>query len=130
MLAANDLHGSGRPRLILAHPNEEYKAIVRRSFRRRNWKIHTAHSAEQVRQLARVHAPELIVLATELGDESGWLTCEKLRDELPTARIVLVANDPSYPLERFAHFVGAAALVSVHSAPAALLEVVEQPLGV
>jgi DNA-binding NarL/FixJ family response regulator len=103
---------------------------VSRSFRRLGWAIYSAKNADEVRRLARRHAPELIVLATDLTGESGWLTCEKLRAEFPAAKLILVIDDPSYPLERFAHFVGAAALVSVHSAPAALLEVVEQPLGV
>ena len=127
MPATNERNGTPRPNLILAHPDEGYTAAVRRSFRRLHWAIHLAPNADEVRRLARLHGPELIVLAANLPGESGWLTCDKLRAELPGVKIALVVAEPTPYLERFAQFVGAAALVSVHSAPAALLDLVAQP---
>ena len=103
-----------------------YTAAVSRSFRRLQWAVHAAANADEVRRLAYLHGPELIVLAAELPGESGWLICEKLHAELPGVKIVLVAEEPTPYLERFAQFVGAAALISVHSAPAALLDLVGQ----
>ncbi len=130
MSAALDLNGTYRPGLILAHADSKYSATVSRAFRRNQWQVFSARDADEVRLLARQHNPELVVLATDLAGESGWLTCDKLRTEHPGLKVVLVADEPTTYLERFAHFVGATALVSVHSAPAALLDLVRQPASV
>jgi ActR/RegA family two-component response regulator len=127
MLAANNLKGTSRPCVILAHPDSKYTASVSRSFRRLPWQVHLARTADEVRQLARANNPELVVLSTDLAGESGWLTCEKLRTELPGIKVVLVTEEPTAYLERFAQFVGASALLSIYSAPAALLDLVGQP---
>jgi ActR/RegA family two-component response regulator len=130
MSSTHELHGSPRPVLILAHPDAHYTTTVSRSFRRLGWSVQTAANADDARGLARLYGPDLVVLAADLGGESGWLTCEKLRSELPAIKVVLVADEPSGYLERFAHFVGAGALLSVHHAPAALLDLVGEPAAV
>jgi CheY-like chemotaxis protein len=119
---------SGEPRLVLvvAHPDPEYTATVARSFRRLGWEVRPARDADDVRRVARLRTPDLVVLAADLPGETGWLTCEKLRNELPGLRVVLVVDEPTPYLERFSQFVGAAALVSVYSAPAALLDMAGQ----
>jgi DNA-binding response OmpR family regulator len=113
--------------LILAHPDAKYTATVVRSFRRLNWSIQMAQSADEARSLARQHGADLVILATDLTGESGWLACEKLRAEMPGVKVVLVADEPSAYLENFARFIGATALLSVHHAPAALLELAGDP---
>jgi ActR/RegA family two-component response regulator len=130
MSNVQELHGLPRPVLVLAHPNAKYRATVSRSFRRLKWSIATAESALDVRRLARLHSADVVVLAADLAAESGWLTCEKLRGELPGAKVVLVADEPSADLERFAQFVGATALVSIDHGPAALLDLVGEPAAV
>jgi len=122
MLAANDPNGTSRPGLILAHPDPYYVAKVSRTFGRLNWSVHVARNSEEVRRFARDHEPEMIVLASELGGESGWLTCEKLTSEFPQVKIVLVVEESTLHLQHFAEFVGASALVSTNSALAALLD--------
>jgi hypothetical protein len=131
MSATNSLNGEPRPALILAHPDSNYTADVGRSFRQLNWEVHPAHNADEVRRLARLHESALVVLGANLpGGETGWLTCEKLRNEFPGVRVALVADEPTPSLERFAQFVGAATLVGIHSAPAALLDLAEQTAAV
>ena len=66
--------------------------------------------------------PSLIVLGTELPDESGWLICDKLNRESTNSKVILVADEPDLPSQQFASFVGAAALVARHAGPSALLE--------
>src|SRR5437016_5377132 len=123
MTGTHKLNGNG-PTLILAHPNVEYMARIGRAFRRLDWTVHYGHDADSVRRLAFLHAAELVVMATELPGESGWLACEKLTRERHDVKVVLVTDEVTAQQERFAAFVGAARLLSVHSAPAALLELV------
>jgi ActR/RegA family two-component response regulator len=130
MASSPELHGSPCPVLVLAHPDPTYTATVARSFRRLNWSVQTAQSADECRRVARQHRADLVVLAADLSGESGWLACEKLRTELPDVKVVLVADEPSAYLESFARFIGATALLSVHHAPAALLELVGEPAAV
>jgi DNA-binding response OmpR family regulator len=111
MTALNESPFLHRPRLVMAHTNPGFAGSVCRYYRRRGWETHVAGSAHEVRLLARRLSPEVIVLGTDLPDESGWLTCGKLIHENPEQKVVLVA-DRSTPRNRhFAAFVGAAALV-------------------
>jgi hypothetical protein len=52
-----------------------------------------------------------VVLDTELPDQSGWLTCEKLLRDDPTLKVILVASKPESNGEAFAEFVGPAKLI-------------------
>jgi DNA-binding response OmpR family regulator len=126
MTAQNDIPEALRPSLILAHPDANYTATASRCFRRREWAVYVARDAAEVHLLDRLHAPELVVLDANLAGESGWLTCDKLRAERGNVKVVIVAEEPTQQLERFADFVGAARLVSVHSAPATLVDLVER----
>ena len=100
------------PCLIVAHGDPAYAALLRRSFRRLGWRVHLAESGPAARHLARILAPAGVVLATDLPNESGWLTCVKLTAEQPGLKVFLVASDPTSEGYRFADFVGAAALLS------------------
>ena len=116
---------TGYPGLVLAHPDPAFAATVARWFRQRSWHVHPAHGSDDVRRLARLHHPDLIVLAAEGGLESGWMTCDKLTRELPGVRVALVARRPTWRQERFAAFVGAAALVDALKVPTALGELAD-----
>ena len=118
--AADDCAGY-RPCLILAHADPAYTAQVLRTFRRQGWDVYAAHDGPEVRRLARMLQPHLVVLQAELPEESGWLTCDKLTREMPSVRVVLVAADPTPYHAAFATFVGAAALVDRKDGLAALL---------
>ncbi|HZU36213.1 MAG TPA: response regulator [Gemmataceae bacterium] len=115
-----------RPCLILAHADCAYATAAARVFRREGWDVYNARSGPEARRLARMLRPSLVVLGTDLPEESGWLICDKLTRESPTARVILVAVEPDRPSEQFARFVGAAALVDRNAGPTALLHEAEQ----
>jgi len=116
-----------RPCLILAHADPAYAAQVVRAFRRHGWDVYPAQDGPEVRRLARMLEPQLVVLQTDLPEESGWLTCEKLTGEWPDCKVVLVAAEPTPSRGAFASFVGAAALVDRKDGLAALLGRVREP---
>lgn len=116
-----------RPCLILAHADAGYAAQVLRTFRRHGWDVYMAQQGPQVRRLARMLQPQLVVLQADLPDESGWLTCDKLTQEIPTSRVVLVAANPTLTQADFASFVGAASLVNLKDGMAALLQDLREP---
>jgi len=79
-----------------------------------------------VRRLVREAAPSVVVLATDLADESGWLTCAKLTEEFPEVRVILVGPAPTLREYEFADFVGASALLKQRNSTAALLHELEE----
>jgi CheY-like chemotaxis protein len=100
-----------RPRLIVAHADAAYVALVSRAFRRLGWDVHSAATGPEARRLARQLAPEVLVLAAELEGESGWLTCHKVLSEQPRVKVFLVGDNARPGNGEFAHFVGAVALL-------------------
>jgi DNA-binding response OmpR family regulator len=126
MLPTNEPFTPYRPCLILAHADAVYEAAASRAFRRDGWDVYNARTGPEARRLTRMLRPSLVVLGTDLPEESGWLVCDKLTREFPTTRVILVAVEPDSPSEQFASFVGAAALVDRNAGPAALLDGAEQ----
>jgi DNA-binding response OmpR family regulator len=82
-----------------------------RYLRQYGWDAFQADSASELRRLARCLEPTVVVLDTAAAEESGWLTCAKLRLEYPALKIVLVTGNPVPRKRRFARFVGASELV-------------------
>jgi DNA-binding NarL/FixJ family response regulator len=64
----------------------------------------------------------MVILDSELPDESGWLTCAKLTQEQPELHVVLVADHIDASSHQFAYYVGAAALVSRNDGLRALVD--------
>jgi len=126
----DDLHL--QPCLVLAHSDPVYAAVASRSFRRLGWAVHPACAGPEARRLARVLGAQMVVLDTELSDESGWLTCAKLTQELPLIKAVLVHPNPTQREHDFAAFVGAAALYNRQDGVAPLLQLANDllPTGV
>ena len=118
-----------RPCLILVLNEPADAALVGRAFRRLGWDVYTVGDGPQARRLARMLRPALVVLDADLPFESGWLTCEKLTDELPDLRVVLTLPNPTERDHRFAVFVGAAVLVDRRDS-AALVAQAPAPLPV
>jgi ActR/RegA family two-component response regulator len=114
-----------RPCLIVAHGDAAYAAQVGHTFRRLGWDVHQSSSGPEVRRLARRVGPRLIVLDALLPNESGWLTCDKLRLEMPQVRVILAAVDPGFHEANFAVFVGAAGLVDRADGVPALVDEIE-----
>jgi CheY-like chemotaxis protein len=124
--ASEDFAGF-RPCLILAHAEPAYAVPVLRAFRRQGWDVYAARTGPEVRRLARMLEPHLVVLQADLPEESGWLTCDKLTQEQPGVRVVLVAADPAPHHADFAAFVGAASLADRKDGLAALLPHLREP---
>ncbi len=103
-----DLHI--RPSLVLAHSDPVYAATVGRAFCQLGWDVYQAHTGPEARRLAFNVRAELVVLDVDLPDESGWLTCAKLTEELPGTRALLVYRHAEKADPEFARFVGAAGL--------------------
>lgn len=97
--------------LVLAHPHPESQALLARGFRRLGWDVYLAQSGPEARRLARMLEADMVILHVDLPEESGWLTCDKLTRELPTACVVLVSENLTARNQDLAGFVGASALV-------------------
>ena len=102
---------TGRSCMLVAHGDATYAALVSRAFRRLGWDTYTVRTGPEARRMARMLRPEILVMATELEGESGWLTCEKVRHELPSAKVFLIGDTGNRRNLAFASFVGAAMLL-------------------
>jgi ActR/RegA family two-component response regulator len=111
VLIANRERIGDRPCVVLAHADEDYALRAGGSFRRMGWEVHCAETGAEARGLARVLSPNLVILDTQLTEESGWLTCDKLTREMPRLKVLLVGRQPDSQNANFAEFVGATALV-------------------
>src|SRR5262245_64436229 len=111
MIARTEKPLSFRPRLVLVYADSARAALTSRQFRRQGWEVHLASCGREARRLAQILAPDVVLLDTNLRDESGWLTCAKLLSERPRQKVILVHDQPTPQDHRFAEFVGAAALV-------------------
>lgn len=99
-----------QPCLILAHPDPAYAAATSRVFRCLGWDVYPARSGLEVRRLAWLLQPQLVVLGEMLPDESSFLTCAKLVQELPQLNVVLICSQRTPHDHDRAAFVGATAL--------------------
>jgi DNA-binding response OmpR family regulator len=110
-------------RIVFGHPDAELRAEAGMQLCRLGWEAHTAATGPEVRRLARRWQPDLVILASEFADESGWLTCAKLCHERPGQQIILL-SDWTRPDRGFARFVGATRVVSGRRGLAALIDAV------
>jgi DNA-binding response OmpR family regulator len=95
-----------RPRLVISLNEPGRSAEACQCFQNWGWEVHPAHTGPEARTLALRLQADLVLLDTELAEESGWLTCAKLVHERPTTRVVLLGdNDPRSSV--YAEFVGA-----------------------
>jgi CheY-like chemotaxis protein len=70
----------------------------------------------------------VVVLDTQLPDQSGWLTCEKVLRDDPTLKVILLASEPERNGEAFAEFVGPAKLIrQAQGSQAVIDEIVGTP---
>src|SRR5437762_12593261 len=106
MIARTQKPLSFRPRLVLAYADSAHAALSCRHLRRLGWEVHLANSGTDARRLARLLAPDVVVLDTDLGEESGWLTCAKLKMENPAQKVVLVTDQLNGEAQAYAKFVG------------------------
>jgi len=122
MLALKDASSSIRPCLVLVHADPLYAALIRQIFLRLRWDVHVTASGVEAREWVAELAPSMVILDTELADESGWLTCAKLTQEQPDLHVVLVADHVGPSGHAFAYYVGAASLVARNDGLRVLVE--------
>ena len=72
-----------------------FSARLAALLRELGWDVQTAADAAEARRLALRHRPHAVLLAADADDESGFLSCAKLRLCLPRVRVVLVAPEKS-----------------------------------
>lgn len=113
-----------RPCLILAHVDAAYAAQASRAFRRLGWDVYLTRSGPETRRMARMLNPSIVVLAADLPEESGWLTCDKLVREQPLRKVIIIGSGLSAETEAFAAFIGAAGFVYQHDGVHALVDAV------
>jgi DNA-binding response OmpR family regulator len=97
--------------MVVAYADSAHAALCARHFRRLGWEVHLASSGPDARRLAYALAPQVVVLDTQLPDESGWLTCAKMMLGDGARTVVLVSAQVTEEQIRQAEMVGAAALV-------------------
>ncbi len=114
---------AGQPCLLVAHSDEHRAALISRAFRRLGYDTYSARNGPEARRLARLLDAEVMVMAADLEEESGWLTCEKVRHDLPYVKVFLIGKCDREN-EAFARFVGAACLIDTDDSLATLVDVV------
>ena len=111
-----------RPCLVLATSDFAYPSETLVRLRRLGWDIYQTEVGPEARRLTRLLEPAVVVLDTDLAEESGWLTCAKLERERPGGEVVLVASEDNAQNRDLAEFVGASALVSRQQSLVAVLQ--------
>lgn len=111
-----------RPCLIIVHKDSTYTSHIGRAFRRQGWDTYPARTGPEARRLACMLQPDLMVMATELEQESGWLTCEKVTRDVPHLKVILVGDTSETRNVEFARFVGAVAFIEEGDSIQALVE--------
>lgn len=101
----------GRACMIVAHSDETYAALIGRSFRRLGWDTYTVRTGPEARRMTRMLQPEVLVMGTDLEGETGWLTCDKVKRDLPGVKVFLIGDATNCRNQAFASFLGAAALL-------------------
>jgi DNA-binding response OmpR family regulator len=97
--------------LILAHSERPVAARIARAFWELGWVVLRAESGARAAELVGLRAPSVVLLDTDLPQESGWLTCNKLTCRFPDLRVLLLAHGPDAADGRFAEFVGAGGVI-------------------
>lgn len=103
-------------RIVLGMKALQLPAAVESRLVRMGWNIVTASGPDAARMVARDTRPTSVVLLAS----NGVLTCAKLAQELPCARIVVIGPEDA-KMERFARFAGATAYVSITASSEQLL---------
>ncbi|MFL5241292.1 MAG: hypothetical protein ACJ8FY_04230 [Gemmataceae bacterium] len=111
-----------RPCLILGHSDPDYAAGASRALRRLGWDVYLAGSGPEARRLARMLSAETVILDTEIPEESGWLTCDKILRDDPALKVFLVSPSVNAVSEDFRSFVGASGLIGYHDGVQALVD--------
>ncbi len=103
--------GGFRPRMVIGHSNPYTLAGYCRHFRRLGWDVWGSMGGREARRLAYIHEPAVVILETDLPDQTGWLSCFKIVRDGGCRKVILLASAPDQASPDFAQFVGATAMV-------------------
>jgi two-component system cell cycle response regulator DivK len=79
------------PKILLVEDNEMNRDMLSRRLQRRGYHIVTAENGEQGLSLARVEAPDLILMDITLPEMDGWELARLLKAEEATRHIPIIA---------------------------------------
>ena len=79
------------PKILLVEDNEMNRDMLSRRLQRRGYQIVTAESGEQGLSLARLEAPDLILMDITLPEMDGWEAASLLKAEESTRHIPIIA---------------------------------------
>lgn len=99
------------PSVLIAHPDVSYRTAVAWYLRELDWKVTATDTADSLREWARALHPDIVLVASRLPDETGFLACAKLKLEFPQCRVLMLGEKLSAEDARFAQFVGAESLI-------------------
>jgi hypothetical protein len=127
---SNSTSGADRkkmPKVVIGLIHGELARVLEVHFRNLGWRVCIADTALEMR--AKAHggrASVVVVPVTAFDTESAFLTCAKLVNGLPKARVFLVGPD-SVESERFALFAGAAGYIPETTTASELIRLINGP---
>ena len=80
------------PTLLLVDDDEIYCRVLSGALQKRNFNVITAHTVDQALALIGDIPPEYAVVDLNMPGESGLVLVEKLHQQSPTARIVVLTG--------------------------------------
>jgi DNA-binding response OmpR family regulator len=110
----------------LGYADSAHASHCARHFRRQGWEVHLIPSGVDTRRLASDLAPRVVILDTDLPDESGWLTAAKILLDRPEQKLYLVGKERTEANQRYAAYLGAAGFLTRDESP---VTVAEEVLG-
>jgi two-component system cell cycle response regulator DivK len=79
------------PKILLVEDNEMNRDMLSRRLQRRGYQIVTAENGEQGLSLARMEAPDLILMDITLPEMDGWEAARLLKADESTRHIPIIA---------------------------------------
>jgi two-component system cell cycle response regulator DivK len=79
------------PTILLVEDNEMNRDMLSRRLQRRGFHIVTAENGEQGLSLARLEAPDLILMDITLPEMDGWEVARLLKEDDKTRHIPIIA---------------------------------------
>ena len=79
------------PKILLVEDNEMNRDMLSRRLQRRGYQIVTAENGEQGLSLARLEAPDLILMDITLPEMDGWEVARLLKQDESTRHIPIIA---------------------------------------
>jgi CheY-like chemotaxis protein len=79
------------PKILLIEDNEMNRDMLSRRLQRRGYQIVTAENGEQGLSLARMEAPDLILMDITLPEMDGWEAARLLKADESTRQIPIIA---------------------------------------